>query len=189
MPGVRVGRHARIRRAIIDRDVLIPRGALIGYNLDEDRRATPSPTDGVVVVTVDEEPLHRPDRRRRRCGSKRKRIGGAEVEQPDGSEIPCTYAGDSSLTMIRGARREDSRLARQSDGGSRRRARRRRARARGGAVGRLDRRARSARAARRRQEPLSRQGRHQGRRARQRRDRARHCAAREFDRSASSTRR
>ena len=31
MPGVRVGRHARIRRAIIDRDVLIPRGAVIGY--------------------------------------------------------------------------------------------------------------------------------------------------------------
>src|SRR5262245_52000504 len=28
MPGVRVGRHARIRRAIIDRDVLVPRGAL-----------------------------------------------------------------------------------------------------------------------------------------------------------------
>ena len=27
MPGVRVGRHARIRRAIIDRDVFIPRGA------------------------------------------------------------------------------------------------------------------------------------------------------------------
>ena len=38
MPGVRVGRHARIRRAIIDRDVLIPRGALIGYNAEEDRR-------------------------------------------------------------------------------------------------------------------------------------------------------
>ena len=38
MPGVRVGRHARIRRAIIDRDVLIPRGALIGYNTEEDRR-------------------------------------------------------------------------------------------------------------------------------------------------------
>src|SRR5213596_1819383 len=30
MPGVRVGRHARLRRAIIDRDVLIPRGALVG---------------------------------------------------------------------------------------------------------------------------------------------------------------
>ena len=37
MPGVRVGRHARIRRAIIDRDVLIPRGALIGFNAEEDR--------------------------------------------------------------------------------------------------------------------------------------------------------
>jgi glucose-1-phosphate adenylyltransferase len=38
MPGVRVGRHARIRRAIIDRDVLIPRGALIGFDLEQDRR-------------------------------------------------------------------------------------------------------------------------------------------------------
>ena len=44
MPGVRVGRHARVRRAIIDRDVFIPRAALIGYNVDEDRRSTPSPT-------------------------------------------------------------------------------------------------------------------------------------------------
>ena len=38
MPGARVGRHARIRRAIIDRDVLVPRGALIGFNPEEDRR-------------------------------------------------------------------------------------------------------------------------------------------------------
>src|SRR5919107_3744011 len=38
MPGVRVGRHARVRRAIIDRDVLIPRGAVIGYDAVEDRR-------------------------------------------------------------------------------------------------------------------------------------------------------
>ena len=29
MPGVRVGRHARLRRVIVDRDVLIPRGACI----------------------------------------------------------------------------------------------------------------------------------------------------------------
>ena len=36
MPGVRVGRHARIRRAIIDRDVIIPRGAYIGYDAEED---------------------------------------------------------------------------------------------------------------------------------------------------------
>jgi glucose-1-phosphate adenylyltransferase len=57
MPGVRVGRHARIRRAIIDRDVLIPRGALIGYNAEEDRKRHTVTDSGVVVVTTDDEPL------------------------------------------------------------------------------------------------------------------------------------
>ena len=57
MPGVRVGRHSRIRNAIIDRDVLIPRGAIIGYNGEEDRRRHTVSEGGVVVVTLDEEPL------------------------------------------------------------------------------------------------------------------------------------
>jgi glucose-1-phosphate adenylyltransferase len=57
MPGVRVGRHSRIRNAIIDRDVLIPRGAVIGYNLEEDQRRHTVSDGGVVVVTLDEEPL------------------------------------------------------------------------------------------------------------------------------------
>jgi glucose-1-phosphate adenylyltransferase len=57
MPGVRVGRHARIRKAIIDRDVLIPRGAVIGFNEEEDRRRHSVSEGGVVVVTVDDEPL------------------------------------------------------------------------------------------------------------------------------------
>jgi glucose-1-phosphate adenylyltransferase len=57
MPGVRIGRHARIRRAIIDRDVLIPRGALIGYDLQEDRRRHTVSDAGIVVVTIDDEPL------------------------------------------------------------------------------------------------------------------------------------
>jgi glucose-1-phosphate adenylyltransferase len=57
MPGVRVGRHAQIRRAIIDRDALIPRGARIGYNADEDRRRHSVTDDGVVVVTLDDEPF------------------------------------------------------------------------------------------------------------------------------------
>jgi glucose-1-phosphate adenylyltransferase len=57
MPGVRVGRHSRIRNAIIDRDVLIPRGAIIGYDAQEDRRRHTVSEGGVVVVTVDEEPL------------------------------------------------------------------------------------------------------------------------------------
>jgi glucose-1-phosphate adenylyltransferase len=56
MPGVRVGRHARICRAIIDRDVLIPRGAVIGYNLEEDRRRHTVTDSGVVVVTTNDEP-------------------------------------------------------------------------------------------------------------------------------------
>jgi glucose-1-phosphate adenylyltransferase len=57
MPGVRVGRHSRIRNAIIDRDVLIPRGAVIGYHPEEDRRRHTVSENGVVVVTVDDEPL------------------------------------------------------------------------------------------------------------------------------------
>ncbi|PYR78847.1 MAG: hypothetical protein DMF86_04925 [Acidobacteria bacterium] len=56
MPGVRVGRHARIRRAIIDRDVFIPRGAQIGHNEDEDRRRHTVTDSGIVVVTTDDEP-------------------------------------------------------------------------------------------------------------------------------------
>jgi glucose-1-phosphate adenylyltransferase len=57
MPGVRVGRHARVRRAIVDRDVLIPRGALIGYNAEEDQRRHTVTEGGVVIVTAEDEPL------------------------------------------------------------------------------------------------------------------------------------
>jgi glucose-1-phosphate adenylyltransferase len=57
MPGVRVGRHARIRRAIVDRDVFVPRGALIGYNEDQDRRRHTVSDSGIVVVTTDDEPF------------------------------------------------------------------------------------------------------------------------------------
>jgi glucose-1-phosphate adenylyltransferase len=57
MPGVRVGRHARLRRVIVDRDVVIPRGALIGYNEEEDRRRHAVTDGGVVVVTAKDEPL------------------------------------------------------------------------------------------------------------------------------------
>ena len=60
MPGVRVGRHARIRRAIIDRDVLIPRGALIGFDVEEDRRRHTVSDNGVVVVTKEDEPFTGP---------------------------------------------------------------------------------------------------------------------------------
>ena len=57
MPGVRVGRHARIRRAIVDRDVFVPRGALIGYNDEEDRRRHTVSDSGIIVVTREDEPF------------------------------------------------------------------------------------------------------------------------------------
>jgi glucose-1-phosphate adenylyltransferase len=60
MPGVRVGRHARIRRAIIDRDVLIPRGAVIGFDPEEDKKRHTVTDLGVVVVTEDDDPLVEP---------------------------------------------------------------------------------------------------------------------------------
>ena len=48
---VEVGRHARIQRAIIDKDVRIPAGVSIGYDLDLDRRRgfSISP-EGIVVI-------------------------------------------------------------------------------------------------------------------------------------------
>jgi glucose-1-phosphate adenylyltransferase len=49
--GVDVGRHARIRKAIIDKDVHIPPGMEIGYDHDADRRRGFTVSDsGIVVV-------------------------------------------------------------------------------------------------------------------------------------------
>lgn len=50
MEGVDIGRHAKIRHAIIDKDVRIPAGAEIGYNLEEDKEKFTISENGVVVV-------------------------------------------------------------------------------------------------------------------------------------------
>jgi glucose-1-phosphate adenylyltransferase len=50
-----VNRHSRVRKAIVDRDVEIPRGAVIGYDVAEDRRRHTVSESGVVVVTAGEE--------------------------------------------------------------------------------------------------------------------------------------
>lgn len=47
---VKVGRHAKIRRAIIDKDVEIPSGLEIGYDLEADRRRFSVTDDGIVVI-------------------------------------------------------------------------------------------------------------------------------------------
>jgi glucose-1-phosphate adenylyltransferase len=47
---VEVGRHAKIRRAIIDKDVRIPAGECIGFDLDHDRQRFTVTDHGVVVI-------------------------------------------------------------------------------------------------------------------------------------------
>lgn len=55
LENVTVHRHARIRRAILDAEVEVPRGALVGYDPDEDRRRHTVSDAGVVVVTPGED--------------------------------------------------------------------------------------------------------------------------------------
>jgi glucose-1-phosphate adenylyltransferase len=50
---VDIGRHCRIRRAIIDRDVHLPEGTVIGYDREEDRRNYFVTSTGLTVVTRD----------------------------------------------------------------------------------------------------------------------------------------
>jgi glucose-1-phosphate adenylyltransferase len=57
LPNAIVNRHSRIRRAIIDRNVEVPPGAIIGYDPTEDRRRHTVSEGGVVVVTPGEEIL------------------------------------------------------------------------------------------------------------------------------------
>ena len=55
--GVDVGRHCRIRRAIIDKDVKIPANTTIGYDLEFDRKRGFTITEsGVVVIAKQERP-------------------------------------------------------------------------------------------------------------------------------------
>jgi glucose-1-phosphate adenylyltransferase len=55
--GVDVGRHSRVRRAIIDKDVKIPPHTTIGYDLEHDRRRGFTVSEqGVVVIAKAEQP-------------------------------------------------------------------------------------------------------------------------------------
>jgi glucose-1-phosphate adenylyltransferase len=50
LEGVDVGRHAKIRKTIIDKEVHIPQGMEIGYHLDEDAKRFTVTGSGIVVV-------------------------------------------------------------------------------------------------------------------------------------------
>jgi glucose-1-phosphate adenylyltransferase len=60
MDGVEVGRHSKIRRAIIDKGVKIPPNTNIGYDTESDRQRFTVTDSGIVVVSkgaVIEEPV------------------------------------------------------------------------------------------------------------------------------------
>jgi glucose-1-phosphate adenylyltransferase len=45
-----IGRYAKVRQAILDKNVRIPEGAEIGYDLDEDRKKYYVTDSGIVVI-------------------------------------------------------------------------------------------------------------------------------------------
>jgi glucose-1-phosphate adenylyltransferase len=53
-PHVEVGRHSRISKAIIDKDVRLPERTVIGYDLDEDRKRYHVTESGIVVVVAED---------------------------------------------------------------------------------------------------------------------------------------
>jgi len=58
---VNVGRHSRIRRAIIDRHVTLPERAEIGYDTEADRRRFHVTDSGIVVVVRQESLIEEPE--------------------------------------------------------------------------------------------------------------------------------
>jgi glucose-1-phosphate adenylyltransferase len=58
---VNVGRHCRIRRAIIDRHVNLLEGTTIGYDTEADRAQYSVTDSGVVVVVRPESMLEEPE--------------------------------------------------------------------------------------------------------------------------------
>ena len=57
MPNAVIHRHSRLKKAIVDRGVVIPRGAIVGFDGAEDRRRHTVTEGGVVIVTPGEECL------------------------------------------------------------------------------------------------------------------------------------
>ncbi|MGH3374355.1 MAG: glucose-1-phosphate adenylyltransferase, partial [Actinoallomurus sp.] len=58
MDGVQVGRHAVVRRAILDKNVQVPEGVRIGVDREEDEaRGFTVSNDGVVVLGKDQKVL------------------------------------------------------------------------------------------------------------------------------------
>ena len=50
MENVEIGRHCKIKKAIIDKDVCVPEGTVIGYYIESDRKRFHVSAGGVVVI-------------------------------------------------------------------------------------------------------------------------------------------
>ena len=50
MPGVRIGRGAVVRKTILDKNVVIPAGAKIGVDLEQDRERFSVSDSGIVTI-------------------------------------------------------------------------------------------------------------------------------------------
>jgi glucose-1-phosphate adenylyltransferase len=50
LPGVRIGRNAVIRNAILDKNVIVPDGAQIGVDIERDRELYTVSEGGIVVL-------------------------------------------------------------------------------------------------------------------------------------------
>jgi glucose-1-phosphate adenylyltransferase len=53
--GVEVGRGAKVRRAIVDKNVKIPEGFEIGYDLEKDRRRFHVTEEGIIAIPKEEK--------------------------------------------------------------------------------------------------------------------------------------
>jgi len=72
MENVEIGGRARIRRAIIDKGVVIPPDTVIGYDAEEDRKRFTLTDEGVVVITQPKT-----------ASSKKKTLGISVVSTPE----------------------------------------------------------------------------------------------------------
>jgi len=61
MNGVNIGRHAIVRRAILDKNVVVPPGARVGVDIEEDRARGFTISDNGVVVVGKGDLVPRPD--------------------------------------------------------------------------------------------------------------------------------
>ncbi len=53
LPNVEVGRNVKIRRAVVDKNCIIPEGLIVGYDREEDSRRFHVSANGITLVTPD----------------------------------------------------------------------------------------------------------------------------------------